>query len=285
METSEQKENIRQYFDGSENWREKLYVDNSHPFNRLLTRRKEYAFTMLNAVPELKRGTAVDIGCGPGDYVEELMKRGFETFAIDISTEMLNVCRMRLNIPDIVFQSHFKQADIENIPFNDQTFDVVICVGVLGLLTTDDKALGEILRVLKPGGLLLLAVENIMSLSNIDYFLRDKIRSLFKTDSQLKKDNYSGVAIPSTWWIPHNNGIHYKLYNPWKLNRLINGKGFHLMNSMTAGYEFRVLRRMGILPETMLSKVEIGMEKLFRKSRLPYFSYSGQFYIGLFRKT
>lgn len=284
METSEQKEKLRKYFDKSENWREKLYIDHSHPFNRLLIRRKDYAFTMLDTVPNIKKSIALDIGCGPGAYVEELMKRGFETFAMDIAQEMLNVCKTRLNIPDSVFQNNFRQADIEHVPFDDNTFDVVVCVGVLGNLFSDDKALSEMFRILKPGGVLLLAVENMFSLSNVDYILRNKVRSLFRPSSLHEKIDFSGVATASSWWIPHNDGIYYKLYNPWKLNRLMKERGFHLVDSMTAGYEFRILRRMHVLPDSILSKVEIGMEKMFRKFRLPYFSYSGQFYTGLFRK-
>lgn len=51
-----------------------------------------------------------------------------------------------------------RQGDVTAIPFPDQTFDAVMCIEVLEYVATPEKAIAEIYRVLKPGGMLVLSV-------------------------------------------------------------------------------------------------------------------------------
>jgi SAM-dependent methyltransferase len=52
----------------------------------------------------------------------------------------------------------FREADLTNLPFDDESYDVMICSHVLEHVPDDRKALGEMWRVLKPGGQLLVMV-------------------------------------------------------------------------------------------------------------------------------
>ena len=52
------------------------------------------------------------------------------------------------------------QGDIENLPFNDEKFDLVYCVGVLMRTNDTDRGVAELLRVLKPGGQAILSFNN-----------------------------------------------------------------------------------------------------------------------------
>lgn len=277
------KKDVEHYYDTSNNWRNELYVDHSQPFNRLLIRRKEYSFKMIERVNQLRRGPALDVGCGPGAYIEELMKRGFEVYGIDLSQEMLNTCKIRLSIDDQKFRKNFQIADVESIPFDDNKFNIVICSGVLGLLPSDTQAISELFRVLAPGGILLLTVENMMSFSHIDYVVRKKISELFNSDNSEFSEEDGNLTLKLKW-MSQNAGLFYKIYNPWKLNAFLAEKGFKLVDSLTVGHEFRFLRRTKLVPEKILSSVEIALEKLSQKFRIPYISYAGQFYTALYNK-
>jgi ubiquinone/menaquinone biosynthesis C-methylase UbiE len=289
MDSNLQKERVRQYFDQSEQWQKELYADQGHPFNRVLTRNVEYAFAMLDKVSNLKSGVALDIGCGPGAYIEQLMKRGFDTYGADISEEMLNACKMRLHLSNEHFRTHFIRSDIDQLPFDDNSVDLIVCVGVMGNLLSDEQALSEISRVLKPGGYLLLGHENMMSLSNLDFVLRWKIRSLVYNGLRRQPSQYignqdDGVTMPSSWY-PGEKGTFWKLYNPWKVEALMKKKGFSLVDSCSVGHEFRILRRFRFVPESLLSSIEVSMDKNFRNYHTPYFRYSGQFYLAIFQKS
>src|SRR5689334_16532011 len=104
MDAANIKEEVREFFDRSTYWQTILYDDLSHPFNRLLVRLKDHAFRLIDEHVHLPRGVALDIGCGPGAYVGELMNRGFATYAADISQGMLDACRARLQCGDAYFR-------------------------------------------------------------------------------------------------------------------------------------------------------------------------------------
>jgi ubiquinone/menaquinone biosynthesis C-methylase UbiE len=96
---------------------------------------------------------ALDIGCGPGSITRELKKYGFNPFSIDISYQML--INNRQNTGSVVKQS---QCSADAICYKDNSFDVVTAAGVLEYVANDQRMLGEIMRVLKPGGMLIISV-------------------------------------------------------------------------------------------------------------------------------
>jgi ubiquinone/menaquinone biosynthesis C-methylase UbiE len=88
----------------------------------------------------------LDLGCGTGYHLNRYRERGYELAGVDGSEEMLRQARL-LN-PEI----EFKQADVEQIPFPDASFDLVMSIEVLRYLPDLGPSLREIARVLKPGG-------------------------------------------------------------------------------------------------------------------------------------
>jgi ubiquinone/menaquinone biosynthesis C-methylase UbiE len=107
-------------------------------------------------------GDLVDIGCGPGMMVRELLDTRQEDFritALDRSAAMVKECAARAagarNVATLV-------ARVEKMPLRDASFDVALAMGVLEY--ADAKAaLAEIARVLRPDGRLLATMLNPMS--------------------------------------------------------------------------------------------------------------------------
>jgi ubiquinone/menaquinone biosynthesis C-methylase UbiE len=127
----------------------------------LMTRRR-FALQMVEAgVP---RGSKIlDAGCGPGEMAAALMQQGYEVWGLDIAEPMIRHARERCGA------DRFRVGDIERIPFPDNTFDAVVCLGVLEYLDTDAQALREIERVLKPGGKAVLSTPSaICPLYHVD---------------------------------------------------------------------------------------------------------------------
>jgi ubiquinone/menaquinone biosynthesis C-methylase UbiE len=111
-----------------------------------LMTRQRFALQMVDA--RLPQGSKIlDAGCGPGGMAAKLMQRGYEVWGLDIAEPMIRQARERCGT------DQFRVGDVERIPFPDNTFDGVVCLGVLAYLDADAKALSEIERVLKPGGI------------------------------------------------------------------------------------------------------------------------------------
>ena len=87
-------------------------LDNKHLDQILLK-----AFIVQN----IARGPLIDLGCGPGQTTKFLFDNGFtDTIGIDISTEMISVAKQ--TNPNL----NFKQADILNLKFQDNSFGSAI---------------------------------------------------------------------------------------------------------------------------------------------------------------
>jgi len=94
----------------------------------------------------------LDVGCGTG-ALEKLIAINYphvKIYAIDISEEMLKVCKAKG-----IRNAEFLFGSITQIPFGDAKFDVVVSVGVLQNFNSSlDKAIDELCRVVRPGGYL-----------------------------------------------------------------------------------------------------------------------------------
>jgi len=93
----------------------------------------------------------LDVGCGDGRFVRlmsEITKNGV---GIDISENM--IARARSRDPD----GYYEVADAVDLPFEDCEFDVVICYGSLANIEDLRSAIGEMTRVLRKDGALILA--------------------------------------------------------------------------------------------------------------------------------
>lgn len=95
---------------------------------------------------------SLEIGCGTGFFSLNLKSGGVidEVHVTDISQGMVDVAVR--NGASLGFDVHGKVADAETLPYEDDTFDVVIGHAVLHHIPDVEQALRECLRVLKPGG-------------------------------------------------------------------------------------------------------------------------------------
>ncbi|SEI78452.1 demethylmenaquinone methyltransferase /2-octaprenyl-6-methoxy-1,4-benzoquinone methylase [Azotobacter beijerinckii] len=108
----------------------------------------------------VRRGNRVlDIAGGTGDLTRQfsrLVGESGEVVLADINDSMLKVGRDRLLDKGVAGNVRFVQADAEKLPFPDNHFDVVTIAFGLRNVTHKDDALRSMLRVLKPGGRLLV---------------------------------------------------------------------------------------------------------------------------------
>ena len=112
-----------------------------------------------------KPGKVLDIGCGTGEFLQELLRRvsdekkGYTIYGADISSRMLTAARRKLG--KIV---HLQKADVHALPYPDDQFDYVVSTEAFHHYADQRKALAEMQRVAKKHGKVLIV--------DIDFFLR-----------------------------------------------------------------------------------------------------------------
>jgi ubiquinone/menaquinone biosynthesis C-methylase UbiE len=141
-----------------------------------------------------KPGSALDIGCGPGQILLKLAQRlsGWRLAGVDRSANMVRQALAardaiaRRTDGDLASRVQFLVGDGSALPFADASLDLVLCNSVLHHLEQPSRLFAEITRVAAPGGAILL---------------RDLQRP-----SRLK------YALHVRWHGLHYSGLMYKLY-------------------------------------------------------------------------
>ena len=92
----------------------------------------------------------LDVGCGLGDFAERVTgELAADVTAVDLSPRMVELARKK-GVDALV-------ADVQDLPFENGEFDCVVANWVVHHLPDPDAGLGEIVRVLRPGGMLVAA--------------------------------------------------------------------------------------------------------------------------------
>jgi ubiquinone/menaquinone biosynthesis C-methylase UbiE len=164
---------------------EKLLSNNSWSKKRGLMLAKK----LLDLVEFDDRTDFLEIGCGIGEVSKYIAKNYIgSVIATDIDPEQIAIARRGSgNIANLTFQ----EADAIDLPFDDESFDVVLSFGVLHHVDKWQTALTEVKRVLRPGGYFIFAEviypktvtdmdkssEHGFGLASVDV---DKVNSFFK---------------------------------------------------------------------------------------------------------
>lgn len=93
----------------------------------------------------------LDIGCGGGFLSEDFARIGFRVTGIDPAEE--SIAAARRHAGEAALDIEYRTGCGENLPFPDGHFEIVLCCDVLEHVEDVDRVLGEVARVLRPGGL------------------------------------------------------------------------------------------------------------------------------------
>lgn len=110
---------------------------------------------IIDAAQLTEGDRVLEVGCGTGVFAREAVKHVGATGSVtgfDLSESMLGVARARC--PGATFQ----QGDAAHLPFEDDAFDVVATSFMLMFAPAPERVIGEMMRVLKPQGRLVVAV-------------------------------------------------------------------------------------------------------------------------------
>jgi SAM-dependent methyltransferase len=138
----------------------------------------------------------LDVGCGTGANLEMLSQFG-EAEGVDISAEALSFCRAR-------GLTNVKQGEAEQLPYADNTFDLVTGLDVVEHLDNDLAGLQEMRRVLRRGGHALLFVPAFMFLWGVQddvshhrrrYTLSELKRVVREAGFEIERATYVNVSF------------------------------------------------------------------------------------------
>jgi demethylmenaquinone methyltransferase/2-methoxy-6-polyprenyl-1,4-benzoquinol methylase len=142
----------------------------------------------------------LELAGGTGDLALRFAKKvgdsGSVTLA-DLSTDMLEVGRRRLVDAGVLKGVAYVQADAETLPFSENSFDRVFIAFGLRNVTVKERALEAMLRVLRPGGQMLILEFSTLKVSLLDPLYRAYIMNVLPRMGQIvaqDSDSYRYLA-------------------------------------------------------------------------------------------
>lgn len=112
-----------------------------------------YKRWLSSVLPFMRGCTVLEASFGTG-YLMQHYAREHEVYGIDYNEHMVDVTRKRLR--GVVPTDHLVHGDVARLPYADAVFDTIICTMAFTGYPNGERALDELLRVTKPGGVLLL---------------------------------------------------------------------------------------------------------------------------------
>jgi len=207
-----------------------------------LERGRKISALLEKEIGSLEGKKVLDLGCGLGGISISFKEKSAGVFSIDSDNERIIGLKKRLSESNIkgIFPL---QADATDLPFLNDTFDLIIINGVLewvgwgkdkNPLLLQYQVLGEAIRVLRKAGILYLAIENRFYPVNLFRDPHLKIPFVAMLPYEIAS-GFSYLMIGKPYQTP--------IYSYWRLKRMLREAGFAKI-SMYAGllhYQYPVL--------------------------------------------
>lgn len=127
---------------------------------------------LLIAVQVQPGGSLLDVATGPGSLAAKAARSGVQCTGVDLSPVMIQLAK------NSSAGIEFRVADVENLPFPDDSFDAVVCNFGLGHFPYPEASVSECVRVLKPGGRIALSWWDDPSKQRIQGLFREAITEI-----------------------------------------------------------------------------------------------------------
>lgn len=142
-----------------ENWQIRAEANYLHwtrdqPTNQiqLAFRRHWMTFSkIIESGTKLPGKKCLEVGCGRGSLSAYFADAGWDCTLLDLSPKVINLARDAFSSQGLSAQ--FKVGDCTNLPYEDNSFDLIFSIGLLEHFEDIEQVLAEQLRVIKPGGL------------------------------------------------------------------------------------------------------------------------------------
>ena len=158
------KEQVREFWDRQSCGTENTVADKfSRDYFEQLEAHRYFDQPFIHSFAQFTRyrdKRVLEVGFGPGTDFVQWLRAGAKASGIDLTEEALDHLRHRISIYNLPEPESIRVADAEHLPFESNAFDLGYSFGVLHHSPDTEKAIAELVRVIKPGGELKIMLYN-----------------------------------------------------------------------------------------------------------------------------
>ncbi|MBO0844064.1 MAG: methyltransferase domain-containing protein [Nocardioides sp.] len=268
---------IDRYFNEQASFWDDMY-DGRHDIVATVNRRRqERALDWVDHLHLPDTSCVLEVGCGAGHLTAELAARGQRVSAIDAARAMVEKARHNLVETRYVRNAVVELGDVHQLSFDDDSFDLVVALGVTPWLHTPRTALKEMARVLRPGGHLLVSIDNRGR-------MQSRLDPLGNPALQGVRQNARATLVRLGVMRPRKDGhVRARFHRVGEFNQLIEELGLARVDSACVGFgPFTFLRRE-FLPAPAGARLDRALQRLADLGT-PGLRFAGSQYLVLARQ-
>jgi ubiquinone/menaquinone biosynthesis C-methylase UbiE len=211
----------------------------------------------------------LEAGCGAGRMALALAARGYRVDAVDSVQRMVDIARAFADENDAGHLVKTRLADVSRLPFGENEFNLAVAVGLTPWVPSLAVTLGELRRVLRAGGHLVITADNRIALTR----LLDPVARI----------SQAGGALLAFLGLRSRSPVA-RMYAPARFDKSLRNAGFEILASETAGFGPVTLARCSFIPDGAGLRINrILQASADRKT--PVIRSLGRQYIVLSRKV
>ncbi len=264
---------VERHFESAAEYWKDIYDDDTLPA-RIYQQRMVTALQWIDDLALPSSSTVLDIGCGAGLATVALAERGYSVNAVDLAPQMLDLTMKLARQRRIAERVRVQLGPATEIPFERNSFDILLALGLLPWVEDIGTVISEMRRVLRPGGYLLISADNFW---RCDHFLDPMRNPLLQTIRRTAARLLGGRAGRRT--------DHAKAYlrRPIEVERCTWEHDFETLRSMTLGYGPFSVFHIPMLSDRLGLSAHQKLQGLAGKGIWPW-TKCGQQYLQLSRK-
>jgi ubiquinone/menaquinone biosynthesis C-methylase UbiE len=194
--------------------------------------RQSVALKYIDGLTLPKTAHVLEIGCGAGLLTIALAKRGFAVEAMDHAQSMIDLTLEHAKRMGIDNRINACTGDIHELSYRDQSFDLIVALGVIPWLHDFQKALAQITRVTASNGYVVLTMDNALRATT----LLDPLTfpPLARVRLGIKRRLEKAGLL--TTWNPWINAPPYNQHSIKEFNKSLHEVGLTIMKSTSVGF-------------------------------------------------
>ena len=265
---------VQEYFRATVDYWDDVYAEGTLNGALYRVRAEKVLDLVACAGREPESARVLEIGCGAGRTSVALAERGYLVDALDVVPEMLEHVRQRANASGVSDRVALHAGDVNRLQFEDRTFDIVLAIGVLEWSASLDGPLAEMARVLKPGGHLVVNVDNAMALHCL---IDPRLNPLIGTAKRALRPALERLGVLRREARPGR-------CTPRHLDSALDRAGLRKVRGLTCGFGPFTLLGRRILPDRLGSRLHEALQK-WADRELPAVRAGGETYLTLSVRT
>ncbi|MDQ2949162.1 MAG: methyltransferase domain-containing protein [Acidobacteriota bacterium] len=262
---------VDRYFETSTPFWEAIY-ERRDLHSSIYQERKEVVLAMIGDLTLLRDSQVLEVGCGAGITAVSLAER-YRVEALDALPAMLDLTRQRADSAGFGHRLQTRLGDANDLPYDDGAFDLTLAIGVLPWVRNISRALGELVRVVRPGGFLVVSIDNSWALQRV---LDPLLNPLFRPIKQACRDGVWALGMGKPQAREETCG-------PRRLTRLLARSGLTTISGKTVGFGPFSLFGHPILPDSFALGVHRKLQSCADRN-WPLFGWVGSHYVVCVRK-